>query len=491
MNRKGDVLGISIIVVTVLLIASVGTIMYIDYSKPTISVQNIDFSDKKTEDVAQQTAVQTEPVKNTSAEKKTEENISPKSICTDSDDGKDYFKAGFVNVSGEMYGDYCQKENQVNQIVEYYCASYGEGVMKQTTIVYDCPFSCYQRACTESKLTQEVISEETIELTQNFEPFDPSKIDADVTVKVLVVRYVPYVEKIGERYFDIALTGDFGDKVDTTLAKLQQIEDSTARAHTEATKYRGYANQDSKPYLKYEIIERINRFKDVELVQSKLPERWIDHNNTMLENDVCHYVDDLGVREIWIWANWPALKGHSESKMSSKYGDVSNSYRLNDMPICDHTYVMYNYNPNAAWASTVPEFWADEDHMHQFESQFMDLDYNLYNLFVGPVDDKSKPQRCGWSHVPPNTDNAHQYDWGNKNYIETDCKDWNPQGTGEKKTFNCNEWGCNGFGWFMLWMQSIPGKDNGLTYEGKTIRNFWEFVGDYDSAMEKGRCLVC
>lgn len=39
-------------------------------------------------------------------------------------------------------------------------------------------------------------------------------------------------------------------------------------------------------------------------------------------------------------------------------------------------------------------------------------------------------------------------------------------------------------------MQNLPGRDNGLTYRGRDVRNWWHFVGDFDAAMAEGKSLL-
>jgi hypothetical protein len=39
-------------------------------------------------------------------------------------------------------------------------------------------------------------------------------------------------------------------------------------------------------------------------------------------------------------------------------------------------------------------------------------------------------------------------------------------------------------------MQHLPGPNSGLSFEGKSLQNWWVFVGDYDSAKEKGLSLI-
>ena len=39
-------------------------------------------------------------------------------------------------------------------------------------------------------------------------------------------------------------------------------------------------------------------------------------------------------------------------------------------------------------------------------------------------------------------------------------------------------------------MQNIPGADNGLSYNGKPLTNWWMVIGDFDYAMQKKMTLV-
>lgn len=39
-------------------------------------------------------------------------------------------------------------------------------------------------------------------------------------------------------------------------------------------------------------------------------------------------------------------------------------------------------------------------------------------------------------------------------------------------------------------MQNLPGMNNGLTYKGNKMRNWWAFIGDFDQAIAAGKTLV-
>ena len=174
--------------------------------------------------------------------------------------------------------------------------------------------------------------------------------------------------------------------------------------------------------------------------------------------------------------------------MAGPYGDISNSYRQPDLPVCAKTYTVYHYN-YGRWVGE-----ALEDHGHQMEAVFSYVDSELWNQYVGPVGAQQGPRRCGNVHTPPN--GATDYDWASEADALSDCDDWKPDGSGAKKKVDCHDWyggvchDTGGIEYKIWWMQHIPAKNNGLTYQDKPLRNWWAFFGDFDAAMASGRTLL-
>jgi hypothetical protein len=166
--------------------------------------------------------------------------------------------------------------------------------------------------------------------------------------------------------------------------------------------------------------------------------------------------------------------------MAGPYGDISNSDRdPHDLPVFGQTYTVYHYNYGRGPSEAV------EDHMHQIEAVLRQTDRHLFwDKFVGRVGEG----RCGWAHYPPNGE--RDYDWANPNYIWTDIEDWTPEGNGPKQRLNCSRWRSDSLTWFIYWMQNLPGANNGLTYQGRLLTNWWTFIGDFDAAMKSGLSLV-
>ena len=165
--------------------------------------------------------------------------------------------------------------------------------------------------------------------------------------------------------------------------------------------------------------------------------------------------------------------------MAGPFGDISNSDRdATDLPVLSKTYTVYHYNYQRGPSEAI------EDHMHQIEAVLRHVDPHLFwDKFVG----KPLEGRCGWSHYPPNA--TQDYDWANPTYIESDIEDWQPDG-GPKKGLNCRRWNADSLTWFIYWMQNLPGAENGLSYRGRPLSNWWAFIGDFDGAMRSRMGLL-
>jgi hypothetical protein len=240
------------------------------------------------------------------------------------------------------------------------------------------------------------------------------------------------------------------------------------------SRYHGYKERGAQPSLLYQVVDRLE-------FQSPLPTRpqvdgnapMTDYNAIMKEIGIGQWVKQRGVREVWLWSYLGGKVGAWESNMAGPHGDISNSDRtLADLPMLDQTYTVYHCN----YARNVSD--AVEAHMHQIEALLRHVDSRLFwDLFVGG--DKGK--RCGWAHYPPNA--KTDYDWANPTYVQSDIEDWRPEGKGTLQRINCERWNGDSLGWFVYWMQNVPGADNGLTYRGRALTNWWTFIGDFDRAM--------
>ena len=318
-------------------------------------------------------------------------------------------------------------------------------------------------------------------------------------VPVLVLNYFP-LDKNDSTKIDLNITGPYlemGTTLKQIMQKTNRINSELISGLEKGSSYHGYKNSNSQPVLKYSIFETKEFLRPIFRTNNS---SWIfpdngdwgftaDHFNELSNLNICDYAENKGIKEVWIWmyhyapdldsdgkADQDANRYHvspTESNMAGPYGDISNSYRINDLPVCKKTYTVYEYNYTRDFGEAI------EDHTHQMEAIFGYVDNNTFwNKFVGGT---TEPFGCGWTHCPPNVMSqcsSHNYDWNNQMNVISDCEDWKKYRTGETKTIGCNTWASgfcdnnskSGDKFKVWWMQNIP-------------KDWWIYLGDFDKAM--------
>jgi len=311
-----------------------------------------------------------------------------------------------------------------------------------------------------------------------------------IEIPLLVVKYFPVKGELIDR----KVTGDWGAPLDETRKKTERITKELVAALQEGSRYHGYRDKTAQPSLAYKIIGEMEYLEPLPIVGGN--SRLTDYGKIMERVNVKRWVEQRGVKEVWIFGYHGGVVGLWESNMASPSGDISNSDRNpNDLPVLNKTYTVYHYNYQRGTSE------ACENHMHQIEAVLNWVDGRdrtppekwsellFWGKFVGS-DRSHKIVRpgCGWSHYPPNAEG--DYDWANKRYVQTDIEDWRPDGTGKKQRMNCDRWEGNSLKWFVYWMQNIPGAKSDLSHQGKPLTNWWIFIGDFDTARKKRMTLV-
>lgn len=323
---------------------------------------------------------------------------------------------------------------------------------------------------------------------------------------VLVLCYIPTADGV---HVDPAITGWGSAEAPVPLADLRRrimaLTVRTKFALEEGSRFRAYSDPTAKPSLGYRIVDMVTVFEPVppgkERPWGDPGCHFPDYNQILTRADIAHFVEDLGVKEVWLWMYHTAEREPVESNMSSPVtGDISNSSRFaDDLPVLSKTYIVYSYN------FTRDARCALENHMHQIESQLShvntlrDGNNDLFDRdFVGTGSRKILG-RCGWSHCPPNT--LADYDVASETEVESDIEDWTPDGSGHKKRINCRAWldktyawpdgksrfdEWEGTYWFIYWMQSHPGRGNRIRYGDRWMTNWWALVGDWDGSIQSG-----
>jgi hypothetical protein len=310
------------------------------------------------------------------------------------------------------------------------------------------------------------------------QPPRPLSYPADAyIIPVLVINYFP----LKNGWVDRDVTGDVSAPLETIRRHTLQTTQRVIHALETGSIYHGYKEPDAEPGLRYQIVETFEFLDPLPTYRKPGHQApMTDYNLIMNRVDIRHWVEEQGVKEVWLWGYHGGVVDLWESNMAGPYGDISNSDRdPHDLPVLSKTYTVYHYNYQRGASEAV------EDHMHQIEAVLRFIDHYLFwDKFVG----KPGEGRCGWAHYPPNAE--RDYDWANRNYIWTDIEDWTPEGTGQKQRINCTRWNCDSLSWFIYWMQNLPGANSGLAYRGRRLTNWWTFIGDFDTAMAAKLGLV-
>ena len=350
--------------------------------------------------------------------------------------------------------------------------------------------------------------------------------DAVWEVPVLVIRYFATADGMN---LDTGISPDYWWDNPRTLVEMDADVLAMNRrvkfALEQGSRFRAYANTVARPSLGYRIVDQVTVYEQTPpgkvIGYDGSDPLWEPDWFAVFERlDVRHYVEDLGVREIWVWTGglgrWPSFdpqvhdvqdfRGGWESNMASPLtGDISNSNRDDtDLPVYANTYVVYGYNFRRSQAEAV------HDHGHQLESQFayvngrQDGNEDLFwKRWRGQDQDGNIVMgRCGDTHSPPNT--LAGYDYENTDVVLSDIADWTWDASGTFAPVDVHTWGDLEWPWpdgvmdfsqrietqwYMYWMMSMPGFDNGLAYEDEALTNWWQFIGDWDGAITAGRGL--
>jgi hypothetical protein len=337
-------------------------------------------------------------------------------------------------------------------------------------------------------------------------------------VPTLVLGFFPR-DPTNPDMIDVQETGTAAYKVDDLVANMFKMVQLSQTFLLDATRYHGYKDATAPSFLSFPSV-------DTKIFYTPMPRGYLLPNNgtyrphyrSILDGiNICDYVDRHGVREIWIYAYHNPHGGIEpvESKMSGPTGDVSNSEREPSsqyaLPLCSHTYTLYTFG----WGIDSETSYHNNIHnrMHQIENLLFFSENRGYPAYAGSP---TKPGNttgsvfwdsfsqyiqswttvnngaCGNTHFAANWLNVatEAYRYNSTVTVRSDCEDWHPdKAFSIYKQITCLNWGCTDIGFFKWFMQNMPGYGNGIIYQGKQMRNWWEAMYDFDEFISRGRSL--
>lgn len=326
---------------------------------------------------------------------------------------------------------------------------------------------------------------------------------------VLILAYYP-PDPTNPTYLDPVETGWSNILITDMQTATQGMIEAGQALINDATRYHGYKDPSAPQYLEYYTYEKMEYFYPMPRGYPLGGTQYRPHYNQILSSiNICDYVDNHNVKEVWIYGYHASVIVPDESKMSSKYGDVSNAYPKDEyipeeyrLPQCTNSYVMYNFTYQPGGAQAIGN--NIHNRMHQIEnviffaedlgyppnnsnvigSLFWD-DFSVYGNRASLPDYQSS---CGNTHSPPNT--TEEYDYDSTEYRDNNCETWHPDDSlTTYVTANCTQWGCTDVGFYKWFMQNLPGYNNGIVYNGKQMRNWWEAMYDFNGFIDGGRSL--
>lgn len=330
-----------------------------------------------------------------------------------------------------------------------------------------------------------------------------------LSVPVLVLSFYPR-DSANPSMLDKTET-NMQQTVADTQSHVQDMITQNIAFLKEATKYHGYKNASAQQFLDFSVYDQKEYF-------TKIPQgyqlSWApfahrpDHGQILRNVNICDYVDNKGVREVWMYGYHSNTIEPDESRMSSMYGDISNSLPHDEqvpsqyrMPVCQHAYTFYNYNYSRGVETEA------HDRLHQVENMMSYAEgagkwpptvnpnnttgsifwgnFSIYVQSNTPVPTKTA---CGNAHFTPNWKSASQdsYRYNVTGTVSSNCENW-PQNN--YATVSCSNWGCSEMGYYTWWLQNIPGYNNGISMNGQPMRNWWEAMYDFNNFISKGRTL--
>jgi hypothetical protein len=350
-------------------------------------------------------------------------------------------------------------------------------------------------------------------------------------VPVVSLRYLPTADGVN---LDTTWSPGYFGLEPTTLANLEQgldrYDEILKYMAEEGSRFRGYGSKSPVPSVGYRIVATITVYEPPPPGRqfdtfAGLPAPMSDMFQIFDRLGLASYIEQQGVKEIWYWTKGvdprvpsynPAIhppeniRSDPETNMASPTtGDISNSNRDNtDLPMLSKTYVVRFQDSRRLDSLTL--------HIdgHQWEQMLVYVDFLrdgnnhlFWRSFVGYSPTNVFQQgRGGWTHYPPNSDtvaNPHS-DYNNYVPVDSDIKDWRPDGSGQKQAysaavprdipyslpFNFLPDQRAEMHWYVFWRQSMPGFGNTIPYQlnGNQYKmtNWWQFQGDWDRAIQSG-----
>lgn len=307
---------------------------------------------------------------------------------------------------------------------------------------------------------------------------------AVVTPKKIRVLEVKYFPNSGE--------------VSTLRTNSNLLSQQFAAKLSDMSKAKGYKTPTVSPYVQVEFvstpIERQSLSPDLGTAGNKYDKSYKSLNAilTANNNQICNAIKTQNVDQVWYYfdscqtANDPTCDhgGFTEEYWWNYSSTIVPSQPAPYPSLCGgtKTFTEISIDMNRQVDVALHAFG------HAMEAMLGNIEGTdmFWTRWAGKqslTDPNSLAKTCGDVHFPPNgtVGDGIGYDYDNTASVNSKCENWKPDGSGTATSISCSRWGCIQEGYLVWWGQNFPNDNNGLTFQGKKIPNWWDFVRDFDT----------
>ncbi|MCX8179661.1 MAG: hypothetical protein N3E38_02955 [Candidatus Aenigmarchaeota archaeon] len=286
---------------------------------------------------------------------------------------------------------------------------------------------------------------------------------------------------------DISSTGSWKERDKNVLiTHIKHQSEKLAEAINHGSRYHWFKDSESTSSVNYYIT-------DVKIIYEKLSTSngYVDLESILTKIDVCNYVDNSYIKEIWLWVydnvkpiEFITIMGDKSKESWNMdldndgeydYGYIAQQCQI--LPICKNSYTVYNFGVTSSLGIILSNY------SHRIETTLSYVDAYVWDIFTSS---------CGTPDCPPNLNwPTCLYNWDSEATVKSTCIDWNPDPNSAKTSdISCHTWygrRCekdDGFEYKIWWLQNLPGKNNKIVAYGSKVKNWWEFIGNFDEVIK-------
>lgn len=264
------------------------------------------------------------------------------------------------------------------------------------------------------------------------------------------------------------------------------------------TAWHGYTTTGASPAIGFYLTDNLIHFSYTYPPTQTTNHGYLDLNAIYNQFNICNRIAAGDIDEVWILVDgkWPNGHVYSDREYTVNAQGWSN-YGSMPTPYCGRQMYTMLLNFDAVLANAF-ESWV---HSAEFSWKFYQSGgYEICDVPMPPTAPppecsglpfsslyafESRPSSannyvgmCGDAHWPPNqpVTSTTPYIWNSHAAYPNRCTDWQWSNATSNMNVSCETWGCTQEGFFVWYLQNVPGLNNDSHGRTGTLRpNWWNF----------------